>query len=463
MDINEILNQADPKAIIGALKRKSISVPSWATLEKEYEQRLHPVITDKGYRDIIKRGNVERMTRLTLGWQKLAVKRMTELIFGIPVKRVYNVESDEDKVVAGILEDIYRKNRINSINIERGRMLYASCEVMTLWYAQETDAEYGGEPSAIKLRCKNFSPMNGDSIYPLFDEYDDLIALSVAYTRKNGDTTTDYFDTYTSDRHIRWQTEGTVTTLAVDEHITLGKISGIYGHRAEPIWEDQSPNVYEAEWTLSRNGNYIRKNARPTFAVYSDNDISFGGEDVGDSIGRNILHYGASDKAEYITWSQAIESIKFHIEQIKQNYFMQLQLPDMSWGEMKSTPMSGESRKMMFMDAQLKVCDEQGLWLEYFDRELNVIRAFAKLMYPQYAKAIDGLSVTHVITPYQINDLDSKVQSLSNATAGKQIVSQRTAVAQLGLVEDVDAEIAIIAEENAGSDIADLFEPEPTE
>ena len=242
------------------------------------------------------------------------------------------------------------------------------------------------------------------------------------------------------------------------EQIELEKITGLYIQRPEPIWEDQSSNVYEAEWTLSRNGNYIRKNARPAWVVFSDEKIAHGKSAGNDNSGRDVIQYGKNDKAGYVTWQQAIESIKFHIEEIKREFFMELQLPDMSMENMKATPMSGEARKMMFIDAQLKVEDESGIWLEFFDREINVIRAFMKKMYPQYATAIDSLAVEVEITPYQIRDEAERISNLTNATGGKAIMSQKTAVANLGYVDDVDEELAQIAKESTVS----LFD-EPTE
>lgn len=161
------------------------------------------------------------------------------------------------------------------------------------------------------------------------------------------------------------------------------------------------------------------------------------------------MQYGQNDKAEYKTWQQAIDSIKFHIDEIKRNFFMQLQLPDMSMENMKATPMSGEARKMMFIDAQLKVTDESGIWIEFFDREINVVRAFMKKMYPNLSAAIDNLQVDVVITPYQIRDEAERITNLTNATNGKAIMSQRTAVANLGYVDDIDEELKQIAKESA--------------
>ena len=432
-------------------------MPAWESLRKEYDPKLHPVMTDKGYRDKFnkKTGQVERVTRFILGLQKLAVKRMTELMFAIPVRRIYSPQDDAEKKVAEIMEAIFKKNRINSINNERGRYLFASCECVTLWYSQEKDTIYAGEKSKLRLRCKNYSPMNGDNLYPLFDEYDDLIALSVEYTRTENNKSVTYFDTYTDYEHIRWRTEGSKTVEELRESIELEKITGLYIARPEPIWEDESQNVYEAEWTLSRNGNYIRKNARPAWVVFSDEKIAHGKSSGNDNAGRDVIQYGKNDKAGYVTWQQAIDSIKYQVEEIKREFFMNLQLPDMSMENMKATPMSGEARKMMFIDAQLKVADESGIWLEFFDREINVVRAFLKKMYPQYAAAIDSLAVEVEITPYQIRDEAERINNLSNACGGKPIMSQKTAVARLGYVDDVDEELKQIAKEGS---VVSLFD-----
>lgn len=458
MDIKGITAAGvNPQVAITELKRKSVVPPSWSRLEKEYEQRYHPVMNTAVYPDKVTKKGVEKVTRITLGLQKLATKRMTELMFAIPVQRVYKPENDQEKRVAEIMEAIFAKNRIDAVNIERGRSLFASCESLTLWYSQEQETIYAKERSRLKLRCKTFSPMDGDGLYPLFDEYDDLVALSIEYHRREDDRTITYFDTYTASEHIRWRTDGGTTDEVVREKIELQKIPGIYIYRPEPIWEAESDNVYEAEWTLSRNGNYIRKNARPNWVVFSNDKVKYGKEQANDNAGRNVLQYGKDDKAQYVTWEQAIESIKYHIEEIKRNFFMQLQLPDMSMESMKATPMSGEARKMMFIDAQMKVTDESGAWLEFFDREVNVVRSFMKKMFPKLATAIDSLTVEVIITPYQIKDESERINNLTNATCGKAIMSQRTAIQNLGYVDDVDAELEQIASEGT----ANLFD-EPT-
>ena len=442
------------------LKKKTIVVPGWSKLEKEYDPTKHPVMTDLSYNSKEgTKGKDKKVTRVILPWQKLAVRRMGSLAFGIPVKRVYKPADDSQKTAAAVIESIYKRNHINSVNLERSKFMYASCEVVTIWYTQEIEGGtvYAGEESKYKLRCKNYSPMKGDALYPLFDEYDDMIALSVEYVRMEDGTRVTYFETYTADHHYRWRMEGSKAVPDMDpEPIKIGKINGVYGFRPLPVWEEQSENVYEAEWTYSYNGNYVRKNSRPNWVVFCDpqDKVRVGQEKDDPRLGRNVLKYPANAKAEYKTWDQSIESIKFHTSELKANFFMGLQLPDMSMENMKTTPMSGEARKMMFIDAQMKVLDEAGIWIEYFDREMSVVKAFAEKMFPKLAEAIRSLEVENIITPFTIREEGERITNYTNATGGKPVMSQRTAVARLGMVDDVDEEMKQIEDEEK----LDLFD-----
>lgn len=460
--IQEILDAGLPAAAqIAALKEKSIRVPSWGGrfgLVREYDPRKHPVMDKAKYPDILNEdGSFELVTRITCDMQRLAVKRMTELVCGTPVKRIYKPENDKQQEIARIIEKIFERNRIDSVNIERCNMLYAGCEVMTLWYAVEQKNTLYGVQSNLKMRCKNFSPMLGDELYPLFDEYGDMIALSVGYTRKVGGKTVSYFDAYTADRHIKWSNElSSAWQVVEDEEITLGKIPAVYMFRPTPIWEDTSKIVFEIEWALSRNGNYLRKNSKPLFVVFADEAIQYGDEQDEHKEFKSVMQYPKGSTAQYVTWAQAVENLKFYVTELRQSFFTQLQLPDWSYESMKSNPMSGESRKQLFIDAQLKVKDESGRLLEFFDREVNVVKAFLKAILPESDHAdIDALPVETQVSPFTITDEKDTITNLMSANGGKAIISQRESIEMLGWSDDVDKTLQEIAEESS----ADTFEP----
>lgn len=442
-----------PSEIIEDLREKSVKVPEWENLRKEYDPKQHPVMKDPSYKDNVTPDGIEKVTRVPISMQKLAANRMTQLMFGIPVKRVYKTTSDREKEVAKVIEKILLKNRIDAMNIERGVMLFAGCEFVTLWYATDEENNQYGVESKIKIRSRSYSPMENHRLYPLFNEYDDLIALSFEYNHTEKGKTISYFDTYTKDQHIRYKKEDQDWTQDVAEENSLGKIPAIYLHRSEPIWEDNSNNVSEIEWTLSRNGNYIRRNAKPVFAIFADEDVQIGNEKVGGD--RTVLRYPSNAKAGYVTWEQATDSIKMQIDNLYRIFFTQIQLPDMSFDQMKAIPMSGEARKMMFIDAHLKVTQEAGRWIEALDREINVIREFTKTIMPGYEKEIDTLEVETIITPYQIGDDSETIKNLTTATGGKAIMSQLDAIEYLGWTDDPNKTLAQIQKEETSN----LFEP----
>lgn len=462
MTIKEILQSGgSAEQIISALKDKSINVPVWGGtkgLLQEFDPRKHPVMNKAIYPDEVTAEGVQPVTRITCDLQRLATKRMTELCCGIPVKRVYKPENDRQKEIAQYLEAIYDRNRIDSVNTERLNMLFAGCEVMTLWFAVESPNNQYGFNSRLKLRCRNFSPMLGDDLYPLFDEYGDMIAMSVGYSRKVGRKTVRFFDTYTANKHIKWSDANGQWQEVENEDITLLKIPCIYAWRPMPIWEDTSKTVYEIEWSLSRNGNYLRENSKPLFVVFADEAINYGDEKSPNREFRSIMQYPKGSTAQYITWQQAVENLKFYVEQLRSMFFTQLQLPDWSYEKMSQQALSGESRKQMFIDAQLKVKDESGRLIEFFDREMNVIKAFLKIMLGNaYAADIDSLKVDMVITPFTITDEKDTITNLITANGGEPIISQRESIEMYGHSDDVDKTLQEIQAQKT----VDIMQPEP--
>ena len=461
MTIEEILNSTELSAAekVAALKEKTITVPVWGGrygLLQQFDPTRHPVMNKQKYPDIVNEDGVEYVTRVTCDLQRLATKRMTELCCGIPVKRVYKPENDMQKEVASYIEAIFDRNRIDSVNIERLNMLFAGCEVMTLWYAVESGNNLYGFDSRLKFRCRNFSPMLGDDLYPLFDEYGDMVAMSVGYTRKVGKKSVQFLDAYTSTKHCKYSNANGECEEVENEDISVNKIPAVYMNRPTPIWEDSSRIVYEIEWALSRNGNYLRKNSKPIFVVLADEVIQFGDEKPENKEFKAVMQYPKGSTAQYVTWTQAIENLKFYVSELRSMFFTQLQLPDWSYEKMSQQALSGESRKQLFIDAQMKVHDESGRLLEGFDREINVIKAFLKTTLPErYHADIDDLKVETKITPFSITDTKETVDMLMTANGGEPIMSQRESIEEFGHTDNVDRTLEEIAQQGVG----DVFNP----
>lgn len=462
-EITVILDSGRPISdVIDDLKNKSVEVPEWSKLLKDYEPTKHKIVDDKETRkDKVKSdGILEKASRIYIGLEKLLTKRTTEFAFAIPVRRVYHNTDDSDKrqQIAKAVEAIYKYARIDSENIKRGNAYFASCEIFTIWYAVEKPNTLYGFNSKYKLKCKTYSPMNGVKLYPLFDEMDGMLAMSFEYKKKIKDEEVTFFETYTADKHYAWkQQEGTWKEISIPQNIALLKIPGAYAFRHEPIYHGLSYIREEIEYTLSRNSDVIAYNSAPVLKVAGK---LVGDEEKGES--RRIFRLQDGGDVSYVSWSQSIEALKYHVETLLKLFFMQGQMPDLSFENMKSLGNIGfDARQMILSDAHLKIGDESGAWIEFFERECSVIKEFLKFMNTDWRDEIDNVEVEHIITPFIQNDEAALINRLQKGNGGKAIFSQLESIRMAGYSNDPKETLRQIQEEDKAAQqtrVNSLFE-----
>lgn len=449
-EIDQILTAGSVNVIIEALKRKSVCVPSWDKLIKDYEPKEHEIVTDTVTRKnkVKTDGSVEKASRIYLGLEKLLTRRMTEFTFAIPVKRVYhNIEDNETRQsIAKAIEAIYKYARIDAENIRRGNAYYAACEICTIWYAVEKPNSLYGFRSKFKLKCKTYSPMDGVTLYPFFDERGDMLAMSLEYNKKILDKDITYFETYTANKHYKWKQENNQSWEEVtNEPIVLMKIPAIYAYRGSAIYADLSYIRKEIEYTLSRNSDVIAYNSAPILKVAGGMQ---GKEDKGES--RRVFRVENGGDVSYVSWAQSIEALKYHVETLTNSFWSQSQMPDISFEKMKDLGNIGyDARQTLLTDAHLKVGDEAGNWLEFLDRESSIVKAFLSLMNIQWKEEIDNVDVENIITPFIQNDEKNEIEKLTTANGGKPILSQLESIKALGYSNDPEATLKQIQEEEA--------------
>lgn len=456
MDLAEILMLDTIQAKVSALKEKSVCVPDWETLLEDYEPTKHAILEDKTSRVDKHRsdGTEEPASRISIGLEKLLTKRVNEFTFAIPVRRVYtNTEDNEKrKQIARALELIFKYARIDSENIRRGLAYYACCEILTIWYTVEKEHTLYGFPCKKKLKCQTFSPMNGTKLYPLFDEQGDLVAVSVEYLRKVKKTEMQFFETYTAEKHFKWANDtanGGWKELTVEggEDIEIMKIPAIYNYRPTPVYHGLTGLRKEIEYALSRNSDVIAYNSAPVLKVAGGIQ---GEERKGEE--RRIVRVANGGDVSYVSWQQSIDALKYHVDTLLKLFFMQAQVPDISFENMKALGNIGyDARMTLLMDAHLKIGDESGNWLEFLDREVNVVKAFLKSINIKLADEVDNVDVENIITPFIQNDRKGLIDTLTAANGGKAVMSQLDSIRELGDSKDPEATLKQIQEEDNAS------------
>lgn len=444
--------------IVNDLREKSVCIQDdWSVLVKDYEPKLHTIVTDiVNRKDKIRTdGSVDKAARIYVGLEKLLVSRMTEFMCAIPVKRLYhNIEGNETRQeIAKAIEAIYKYARINAENIKRIRAYFASCEVFTIWYTVKQENTLYGFNSKYKLKCKTYSPMDGVKLYPYMDALGDMLAMSFEYSVKNGNDLETYFETYTAEKHYRWRQNGAGWETETDgEDIVIHKIPGVYAWRPAPIYDDLTVLREEIEYTISRNSDTIAYNAAPVLKVVGELK---GTEHKGSA--QRIFRVENGGDVAYVAWQQAIEAIKYQVSELLKMYWMQSQMPDVSFDNMASLGNIGfDARKTLLTDAHLKVGDERGPLEEAFERETNVIKAFLKEMNTAWATEIDNVEVEHVITPFIQNDEKAEIDKWMAACGGKPVTSHLEAITNLGISSDPAETLKQINEEAANDSVSRL-------
>lgn len=462
MDIKETIREGrNITDIISDLKDKAIPVPLWSELEKEYNPLKHEIITNPALRPKEKRkknGQLDKPAKILYPAEKIVTRRMNQMCFTIPVERKYEIGDDETlKEIKEAIESVYDKVRINGVNKNRMRAYFGACEVCTVWYAVDEENDDYGFHSKYKFKCRSYSPMptkmskiSEATLWPVFDDYDDMVAMCIEYTITRKSEATHYFDCYTKDLFKSYSSKNGLYNDAEVETkpISIGKIPVVYLWRPAPIYEGIANNRDDIEFTISRMSDVIRKNSAPIVKVVGDliGDKPDGGE------AREVYKLKDGGDVGLVSPAVSHEATSYYVNQLKENIEEDTQMPNLSMTNVKSLGSIGaDARKTLLADAHMKVGEEKDDIIWALDRECNIIKAFLGEANNTWKEGLKKLKVSHVITPFIQNDRASRISEYSEATGGKPLMSQRTAIERLGEVKDADVEIERIEKETKAS------------
>lgn len=459
-----------PEAIIADLCSCTKDVPAWSTLVKLYDESKHPIKDDQTLRPQERTsadGQRDVPARISYPAEKIAVRRMAQMAFSIPVKRVYSTTNDAEKAFADAIEKVYDAVRIDGVNMKRMKAYFASCEMATVWYLTDDGGEkhekYGFSTSA-KIRCRSYSPMPSKmsqiyqaDIYPLFDDTGDLVALSFKYVVNVNGKDIEKFDSFTAQKAYYW-TNGEDGWTVEEKDVVIGKIQAAYISRPGAMYDGIQDFRNEIEFSNSRNSDVIKKNSSPIIVV--------SGEIVGappaNGRGREAYQLKSGGSVNLLNPAMSSDQVKTHISTQKEFIAEVTQMPDLSMENIKGLgQMSGEARKTLLTDAHLKVGEESHDIVWFLDREFSVIKSILATAYPAWKSLVSKVTCKHIITPFIQNDQTSQTDRLAKRVDSR-LLSRRSALEQFDDVSDVDEEMKRIEEEGA-ADLAaqravDIFE-----
>ena len=466
MKIVDLTLTDKPDEVAKALMVEKEGKPKLEDLKNQWNVNKHKVIVDKEYlKDkVLKNAKGEQtgtkfVNRIAGPFQKMIVNRAVSFGFGNPVELEHNVPDDkaQEKLIIDAIEKILYTNKTKILDRQIARELYRATEVAELWYYTKTAEVHNdyGFPCSFKLKVKVFKPWENDSLYPKFDEYDDLVSFSRGFTILENGKKVEMLEIFTDEeiRRLRksetgWIEEPIETTMQI-----IGKIPVIYASQEQAEWADVQYDIDRLELLFSKHAEINDYHASPkTFIKGTLTSTPEAGEANG------ILQGGLDSEMKVISWDQSPDSIKLEIETRLENIHKFTQTPDISFKNIKGMgQISGVMLKMLFMDAHLKVMEKSEIWDVYFQRRYSILKNFVgKLLNTSWDKLIGTIEIEPSIRPFMVNDEKEHIENLMTANGNKPILSQKTSVKQSGLVADPEGEFLIIQEEEKAANTIDI-------
>jgi hypothetical protein len=401
---------------------------------------------------------MEPVARIALALQKLIVKRAVSFLFGNPVSLEVSTANESQANVKKAVERVLYDVKERSLNRRVARHLFSSTEVAEVWYPVEETNERYGFNSKTKLRCGIFSPLNGDTLYPYFDETGDMVAFSREFEVSLGNNKVRrYFETYTADFTYQFVQgeKGYEIVVGFPKANPIKKIPVIYAEQAAVEWADVQILIERLETLLSNFADTNDYHASPKIFVTGEvTGFSRKGETGA------IIEGDENSTAQYLAWQNAPESVKLEIETLLRMIHTITQTPDISFDSIKGIgAVSGIALKLMFMDAHLKVQEHCEIFDDYLQRRINVVKAFIGEMNQKMKAEADKLMIEPVITPYMIVDEAAELKIWQDANGGNPVISQKASFAKAGLTADPDADFKQYQDEQSAKTAFMLGEP----
>lgn len=443
----------DTDALVLALQKRNPIVPPWENLKKQYEPLLHNIMTDVNKYPPLKVFGKDELDRVCFGLQKLAVRRWSQSLFSTPVRRnyVYDHNSTSQTEAVQLLEELLRTNcGVDKVNTERAKKLGKSCQFATVWHTYPKPTMIGEELSQFRLRATTYSEDRGYQLFPIFDENEELLCLSIMWTT---DTNVAKMTTYTATATIKQYNFSKTDKWAIDEGFprALEVFPVVYMALPEPVWggDEGTLLVEKMEAAESYQGTYIKRNSIPTFVLDWGEKATGAKKSIAEESAldaRGVIVVGKGGDFRDVTWAGATEALEARQARLRNAFFEQIQIPDTSFANMLKSNTSAENKELIFADSRASAEDFAGEFETMFFDEFEIVKKLASIMFPKYAKDFTMIAARSVITPYNVR---TQLETAEIIATAPDAFSQETKIRMMGVVDDIESEKTAIAEESA--------------
>jgi hypothetical protein len=310
-----------------------------------------------------------KLNRIALPIQKKIVLTAASFL-GTPQMQATPKDAIQQTMFDG-LHQIEQDNKLDYkfTTIAKKRMTYKNCA--ELWYTENTDKDYWSDINingTKKLKMMLLSPDKGDLLYPVFDEFGDMVAFGRRYVIKDVDgKEITHFDIYTADfiYMAKKTNEGWLFATRTGSDLIYGttfvsmpnplnKIPIIYYYQLLTEWDDVQPLIERLEDISSNHSDTNDYVGSPIVFMDTDQIKSFPKKGQAGK----IIQAQNGAKVSYLTYDAQPASVKMEMDNLWKYIYTLSHTPDVSFENMTGLGyFSTVAMQTMFMDAHLKARD----------------------------------------------------------------------------------------------------------
>lgn len=386
--------------------------------------------------------------REVVPFQKKIVRTAVAFEIGKPITLKPKVQTQlTDEILSA-----YDDNRIFE-KLQKIKLLQKSETEAALQFYFAKNLDDAGKIELV-LKSKVISNENGE-LCPFYDDYGDMICFSFIFKTIVDNKTIHNVWIYDNQNCYKINNESGTMVLVESLPHGFSKIPIVYVSQEFPEWNDVESLIDRYETALSKLGGSNDYSGYPLLKLYGEvvsmpdrnedgKTLRFPMKEIDEK--GNTIH----GDAEFLTNSNAPESVKLESETIENLIFSMTSTPNLSFDNLKGSlgNISGVALKLLFLDSIIKASLNEGENKTMVERTLNVIASgivttLSSSLKNKIKEAKFNITFNSIIP----SDVKEAVEIASTAK-NSGIMSVKTAVEFIDFNSDTDNELKLLQNDN---------------
>lgn len=401
------------------------------------------------------KNEVVKTSKIPIPFQRKIVKSASSFLFGSHVKLVASETNEGMAALTKIWNDI----RMDAMLLKFAKTAKSETEATIIFYPVNKEGQ------DIKIKARLIDNSKG-KVYPIFDQYGDMVAFGWEYEKTVGDKKTKFLHIWTDETNYVYETDSNNWAISTGypKPNLFKKIPVVYMSQEQPEWWEVQDLIDRFENSFSKFADTNDYFSSPMYKATGGVTTMPKKDDTGKMVKLDVIETEKGNiitaDLDVISWDRAPEALKLEFETTMELIFGLSDTTYLTFEKAKGLgAVSGVAMRLMFFGSILKAKWDEGDYQTAISRVINILKAgISNITESKLKSQLEELEIDIKFTSVLPENIKEVIEILTEATGGKAVMSQKTAVSHNPLVEDNEAEMESIEEELKAANVVGIGE-----